>query len=110
MRTVAHTDIMCPYGYNRIDGKLVVNEKEASVVRNIFNLYSRGTVTSEIVDCLNIREDPMRNGKWRKHHVDNIVHNAIYAGFVNIKNVLTPGNHEPIVNTDVFSKINGPLC
>ena len=35
-----------PFGYSRIDGKLVVNESEAEIVRNIFMDYLRGESTT----------------------------------------------------------------
>ena len=41
------------YGYNVIDGKLVINGYEAQIVKYIFDEYLKGKMPKEIIDALN---------------------------------------------------------
>lgn len=70
------------YGYDVIDGKLVVNQKEAEVIRLIYHLYlDEGLGTHQIVnrlDELNIPA-PKANG-WIRYSVRNILRSIIYTG------------------------------
>lgn len=83
-----------PYGYNvykgndkELKGKLVINEKEAEVVREIFDLYIResyGVNKIARIFTENIEKYPTkREGKkWTGSHIANILSNEIYIGQV----------------------------
>ena len=54
------------YGYDYIDGKLVVNDEEAKVVRMIYRDYLSGIQSGEIADKLNDLGIPKKLGsKWK---------------------------------------------
>lgn len=54
------------YGYDFIDGKLVINDEEAEVVRMIYRDYISGMQSGEITEKLNALGIPKKlGGKWK---------------------------------------------
>lgn len=70
------------YGFDLVDGELVVNEKEAAVVRRIFNMYLQGMGKQRIADILNDGSIPKKNGeeKWSYTTVSYVLSNERYIG------------------------------
>ena len=71
------------YSYDRDSRKLVVDEKEARVVRRIIGEYNSGRSLSAIADALNNDRVPPRLSKgkgWRANAVRHIVLNPVYKG------------------------------
>ena len=56
-----------PYGYQLIDGKLIINEEEAVAIRTIFDQYVNTTIgangLSKYLENHGIRKIPRQNGK-----------------------------------------------
>jgi DNA invertase Pin-like site-specific DNA recombinase len=78
-----------PFGYNYIDSKLLVNLREAEVVKEIFSRYLTGKSMGEIAKYLNKVEAPSkRGGKWDKRTIANILKNPLYCGEVAINLVI----------------------
>lgn len=72
-----------PMGYRVQDGRLVINEDEAPVVRRVFELRDSGMVLLDIVDTLNAEGYETRNGKpFVLSTVQSIVNNRkTYEGW-----------------------------
>ncbi|GAB6073273.1 recombinase family protein [Venenivibrio stagnispumantis] len=71
------------FGYRIKDGELEIDEKEAEIVREIFNLYVSGKGFKEIARILNQRNIPSpRNAKWSSNAVREIITNEIYKGVI----------------------------
>ena len=73
----------CPaYGYNLIDGKMVINEIEAVVIRRIFSLYLQGVGMQAIANLMNEEAVPRRYGysKWHHMTIRYILTNERYMG------------------------------
>ena len=71
-----------PYGYNLIQGTLVIDDAEASIVRMIFRMYLDGSSIRTIVAYLNDHDIP-RNGreeKWSRTTIRYILSNERYVG------------------------------
>lgn len=99
-----------PYGYRCVDGGLEVIEHEATTVRDIFNLYVRGSTMQDIAGFLNNQDIPAKKGgKWNKQSVCNILHNPIYAGYMEWNGILRAGEQTPIITRSQFERVNGPL-
>ena len=99
-----------PYGYTYADGRLVVVKDEAYTVRAIYNLYRRGSTMEDIADFLNDGQIPAKKGgKWNKQSIGNILHNPIYAGYMDWDGIVRKGEQEAIIPVNVFESINGPL-
>ncbi|MCM1509056.1 MAG: recombinase family protein, partial [Ruminococcus flavefaciens] len=116
-----------PYGYDKINGQLVVNEAEAEIVRRIFDEYLSGFGINSI--CKNLNSDGLIMAKsgiiWKKKAVRYILTNEKYIGdclwrksytenvfpFKKPKNrgqteqYYVTGNHEPIISREIFEKV-----
>jgi DNA invertase Pin-like site-specific DNA recombinase len=95
-----------PFGYRVVAKRLVPEEKEAAIVRRIFEEYSGEDSTSAISWKLG-RE--MRGERWTKDRVSRIIKNPIYAGLMPTGGEVHPGEHEPIVSRDVFEGANSKI-
>lgn len=69
------------YGYDLVDGDLVINQKEAKVVRRIYRDYLSGKQSKEIADELNDVGIPRKNGgKWKPHDISMLFLNEKHCG------------------------------
>lgn len=70
------------YGYDLVDGQLVIKEDEATVIRHIFDLYLQGIGKQNIANILNAEGVPRRYGqkKWYHNTVNYVINNERYMG------------------------------
>lgn len=70
------------YGYELVNGELIINEAEAAVVRRIFSLYLSGMGKQAIANLLNAENVPKRYGYkiWHICTVHYILNNERYMG------------------------------
>lgn len=70
------------YGFDLINGKLVINETEAAVIRRIFNLYLQGIGMQGIANILNDEGICRRYGreKWYHTTISYVLNNERYKG------------------------------
>lgn len=99
-----------PYGYDYLNGKLTINEKEAKVVKKIFSLYLKGMSISEIVNFLNERHIPTKHNRhWAKKTVAGILKNALYCGVIEWDDIIRKGTHPPIIDVKEFNRVQRRL-
>lgn len=95
-----------PYGYDYIDGKLVINKKEAEVVRKIFQWYLEGKSMGWIAQALQKRKiSTKKGGFWAKKTVSSILKNPIYCGYLKWEKYLYKGDHQPIIDVQTFNRV-----
>ncbi|HIS35230.1 TPA: recombinase family protein [Candidatus Scatousia excrementigallinarum] len=73
----------CPaYGYDLIDGEMVINQAEAAIIRRTFDLYMKGYGFQSIAKLYNDEKVPRRYGKtlWHAHTIRYILTNEKYIG------------------------------
>lgn len=113
------------YGYDIVDGKFVINEEEAAIIRWIFCEYTSGRKTSEIIRILKANKvygvgylryvkanRPLRNEDpyfWDFKSINRIIHDNTYIGeFTNLKaskyleTYTFQDAHEPIITKELF--------
>jgi site-specific DNA recombinase len=111
-----------PYGYKRVEKRLVIDEEEATIVRKIFQWHSEGYGTTRIAKILNTQRVETRynksvesvkiNGltregssfKWASGTIYSILKNEVYVG-TKKGNKLLKGlslSSPPIITKDVF--------
>lgn len=83
-----------PLGFKIINKKLRVDEKNAEIVRKIFNERVNGINYKDICKKYNISKSTF-------YH---IITNPIYIGIIRYKNKILKGNFEPIVDVYTFYK------
>lgn len=69
-------------GFDMVDGVLVVNEREAIVVKRIFDMYLHGIGKQKIAETLNAEGVPKKGAKGKWHHaaISYILNNERYMG------------------------------
>ncbi len=99
-----------PYGYRRgQEGEkpLVVDDREAEVVRMIFREYLSTRSTGKVVNYLHTRGIYTRKGnRWSRQAVAIILSNRTYRGRVSYGEVETQGLHDSIIEPALFYKAN----
>lgn len=100
------------YGYDKTsEGELVLNKKQAQVVRDIFRWYIDGKSVLGIITELETKGIPSPTGKlkWSKRSIENVLTNEKYIGTVRLTDsvsgeyeYLARDNHPPIITEDVF--------
>lgn len=95
-----------PYGYNYLDGKLIINKDESLNVKNIFDLYLNGNSMKKISEYLNENNIPTKkNKKWGSQTISTILKNPLYCGYLHWEDYLNPSDHEPIIDKTIFNEI-----
>lgn len=100
------------YGYDVVDGKLVINPVEAQYVHIIFELYVyKGYGYDRLCQYLNGRAPSKTGGIWVPSTVKGILQNVTYIGKNSWKPKKAPeesrdivdGDHEPILDEELFN-------
>lgn len=116
--------VSAPLGYEILDGQLVINEEEASIVRTVFNWYLEGNGTYVIAKRLDeLKVEPERGVQWMDTSVMYILKNERYIGDSLFQKTYTDSlykrhknnfdvdmmyaqeTHEAIVEREVFDQV-----
>jgi len=95
-----------PYGYDYHDGKLLINDKETQVIKNIYSWYLDGKSMGAIVKILNDTKVPTKNqGFWAKKMISTILKNPVYCGYLRWEKYVNKSDHEPIISLHTFNSV-----
>lgn len=102
------------YGYTRNIGDKIqkINEKEAVIVREVFDMFvHHGKSFLDIAKNLNERNIPTKeNSVWIARSIRNMLTNCNYIGKVRYatkdeeRNFEVQGNHEPIISNELYEE------
>jgi hypothetical protein len=99
-----------PYGYrrgNEGERPLIVDDREAEVVRTIFREYLHTRSTGKVVQYLHAKNIFTRKGnKWSRQAIAIILSNRTYRGRVSYDEIETQGLHDAIIEPALFYKAN----
>ena len=77
-----------PYGYDNIDGEMVINKSQSEIVRHIFDEVLAGKGTHKIAKELNDRNVPTKKGgRWTSTTIRGMISNEKYTGDALFKNL-----------------------
>jgi DNA invertase Pin-like site-specific DNA recombinase len=111
---------LVPLGYDVVDKHLVVNEREAETIRQLFTLYVElgnvGAVKRE-ADRLGLRTKPRlaRNGDscgnqpFMRGHLYNLLRNPLYVGDVVHKGERYAGEHDAIIDPEIWENVQAQM-
>ncbi len=113
-----------PYGYDNVDGEMVIVPEQAEIVKEIFASCLAGNGTYTIAKRLNDRGIPTKKGgKWHGSTINGILTNEKYTGDVIFQKTYTDSSfrrhtnygeqdmflcadhHEAIVSHEEFDKV-----
>lgn len=115
-----------PYGYARVDDRMVIDPEEAPMVKMIFKWAKLGVNAENIVYRLKLMGEIKQNGiPWNAKHIRSILRNPAYIGtYVTGKEsysmkrtkklpkeawLVFEGNHEPIISREDFEIVGAML-
>jgi len=113
-----------PYGYTKDENKkLIIDDEEAQIIKEIFNLYKKGNGFKAIANIFNYREIPTRTQKafgkqlmkyktkktadkvtWTDVAIDKIIKNPLYYGQRRFKGNLYPA--PAIIEEQLYRECN----
>jgi len=95
-----------PYGYDYIDGNLIIKKDESKVVKDIYSWYLEGKSMDDIVKMLNNSEIPSKKGVfWAKKTISKILKNPIYCGYTRWEDYINKSDHDKIIEKKEFNEI-----
>jgi DNA invertase Pin-like site-specific DNA recombinase len=111
---------MVPLGYDCVDRRLIANQSEAKVVRDIFRQYLRLGSVMKVKDYLeenNIRSKIRTGSGGRKYGgavysrgaLYQILNNRIYIGRIVHRGQSYVGQHEPIIAQELWNEVAARL-
>ncbi|UJF15955.1 recombinase family protein [Jeotgalibaca sp. MA1X17-3] len=96
-----------PYGYRLVEGELVLEPTETSIVKQIFSQYSQGLGYKRIAENLNQSALLNRNGKlWQTARIKAILDNTFYIGKITSKYGNSNVHNLPIISNELFDKVH----
>ncbi len=114
-----------PYGYENVEGKMVIDEAKAETVRWIFSEILSGKTPAMVAKELNKKGIPSkRGGQWEGHVINGMIKNEKYTGDVILQKTYTDdrfnrhinrgeknqylvtGHHDAIISHEVFDAAN----
>lgn len=117
-----------PYGYQNNDGQMIVNPKQAEVVKYIFAEVLSGKGTQKVANDLNQKGIPSkRGGRWTATTIRGILTNEKYTGDVILQKTYTDSHfnrhtnygekdmylvenhHEAIISHEDFKAVDAVL-
>lgn len=90
------------YRYDKKSGNVYVNESEGNIVRKIYRMYLEGTSITKLRDYLNEYHREGRSKEWSYRIIRNILSNPVYIGFNRFKGELFKGNHETLIDPEIY--------
>ena len=103
-----HGGPTAPVGYDYVDGQLIVNEKKARQVRELFERFCRG---ASIHDCWrHMQARYGTSGGWSSEtQIRYVLVNEVYLGKVKFQGESYPGLHPPVIPEELFSRAQALL-
>lgn len=100
-----------PLGYDVKDRKLVINELEAKLVHSIFIRFARHKSGIRLVRELAKENARNKYGKLiDKGYLYRMLNNRVYLGEAVHKGVSHPGEHEAVINRDLWEAVHAVLA
>lgn len=112
---------IAPYGYSSKDKQLIINEKEAKVIRDIYNAYRASRSVRNTVHRLNSDGKRTRDNElWTLTSIRRILTNPCYYGALtyskrshnfngelkrNKTHILSQGKHPAIITRELFDEV-----
>ena len=113
------------YGYKNVDGRMVIDEEKAEVVKRIFASVLEGKSGTKIASELQAEGIPTaRGGRWQSSVILGMIRNEAYIGVAVFQKTYKDdcfnsrvnhgekgmyrieGHHDPIVNEEIFRAAN----
>lgn len=97
-------------GYKSINGKIIIDEEKADIIRMYFHEYANGTRKKDIIAAINAKGYTRDDGKpYTIHSFQTTLKNKCYIGKTFINGEEYPNIFPPIIEEDTFEKVQQRL-
>ena len=94
---------LAPFGYKRENKKLIINKKEAEIIRLMFETYLKTGLVTEVYNFLKEKKIKTRQGNsFTKAAIASLLRNVVYAGKTKYSAQIFQGVHQPIISGELF--------
>ena len=98
-----------PIGYDYIDDHLVINEYEAMQIREVADLFLKGTPLRTIERIMEEKGYRHKYGEWSAKSIRRLLANELNIGKIRHRDKMYEGLHEPIFDQETFDAIQSLL-
>jgi site-specific DNA recombinase len=111
-----------PYGYDLVNGQLVINEEQAEIVRNMFNWYAYGDEKGSACGFrgIAVKLNRGKSREWTYSSVRYALMNPVYCGKLRWnyrkasgkptgQEIIADSDHAPIIPVELFEKVYGEI-
>lgn len=104
-----------PFGYKKVDGKLVKDEETRKCVEFIFEKLLEGHSTTKIAKMIELNGyAKLRTALWHFNTINRFVHKKVYCGHTPLMDILVKNTHEPYITDEeqdyILKLINSRKC
>lgn len=104
-----------PFGYKKVDGKLVKDEDTRKCVEFIFEKLLEGHSTTKIAKMIELNGyAKLRTALWHFNTINRFVHKKVYCGHTPLMDILVKNTHEPYITDEeqdyILKLINSRKC
>lgn len=97
------------YGYKVENKRVLIDEDQASVVNEIFNMYANGWMAREIIDSLHSRGISYNGKPFLYNAIYNLLHNKKYIGIYEVNDEVFTNVYPQIVPSELFETVQRRL-
>lgn len=96
----------CVLGYDTVPGGLIVNPKEAKIVKSIYQVYEdTGSLSATAKWCRDRNITGKRGKRMDAYKVRLILTRSVYAGYYGFHDLRVRGNIEPLISVARYNAI-----
>ena len=93
-----------PFGYKTENKKLLINEKEAKVIHEIYEKFATLVSLSKVYTEIKEQGITDRKGNtFSKTEIDYILRNIVYTGKIKYTGKVFQGLHKPVISEELFN-------
>ena len=89
-----------PFGYNYIDGQLIVNDYESAIVKDIFDLFNDKIPIYQIQQMISKKYDK----NFHESVIRSTLSMVLYTGKISYGGEIYDGQHDAIISTETFKR------
>ena len=97
------------YGYKLVDKKVEIDNDQANVIIDIFNMYANGYDARNIIDFLHNKGITHNGKKFLPNAIYGMLHNEKYIGKCTFNNTTYTNIYPAIVSLDLFDVVQRKL-
>lgn len=94
------------YDYDPAKDLLVVNDYEAMQIKELVELFLKGTPLRTIETLFKEKGYTQKHGNWTPKTMRRLMRSKIYLGYIHYKGEYYKADHDPILDEDTFNKVN----